>query len=122
MSPNKTSLIVPTLMITVGIGWLLTTLGVVPLVDWVWTLGLALVGVLTLGLDGIDKVTIAVGPFFLLAALLSVLRQTGRLSVNVEVPVLTIAAGVLLLVVRSSAIPAPRWLIDSGPSSRDDRP
>ena len=105
------TLIIPILLITFGIGWLLTTLGVVPQIDWVWTLGIAVVGVLTLAAGGIDKVTIVVGPFFILASSLSILRQTGWLKIDLEVPLLVIAAGVLLLVARMDVIPAPTWLI-----------
>jgi hypothetical protein len=70
MADSKT-LVVPILLITLGAGWLLTTLGVVPEVNWVWTLALALVGVLTLAIGGLDKVTIVVGPFFIIASCLS---------------------------------------------------
>src|SRR3990172_7098842 len=107
------TLIVPVLLITFGVGWLLTTLGVVPQIDWVWTLGIAIVGMLAFALGGIDKVTVVVGPFFLLAAFLSILRQTDKLRIDMEVPILIIAAGILLLVARLSSIPAPTWLIHS---------
>jgi hypothetical protein len=107
------TLVVPILLITLGTGWLLTTLGVVPQIDWVWTLGVAFVGILAFALGGGDKVTVVVGPFFLFAACLSVLRQTGRMALNLEVPLLVIAAGVLLLVARMKSIPAPKWLIDA---------
>jgi hypothetical protein len=114
MSADKKTLVIPILLITLGIGWLLTTLGVVPEIDWVWTLGLAVVGVLTFALGGIDKVTIVVGPFFIMASCLSLLRQTDRLRVDTEVPILVITAGVLLLVARMQGIPAPGWLIHQG--------
>lgn len=106
-------LVVPFLLIMLGVGWLLTTLGVVPEVDWVWTLGLALIGVLAFVLGGFDKVTFVCGTFFLLASCLSVLRQTGRLRMDIEIPVLVIAAGVLMLVAAYPGIPLPQWLIDS---------
>ena len=106
------TLIVPILLITLGIGWLLTTLGIVPQIDWVWTLGVALVGVLTFALGGIDKVTVAVGPFFLIASLFSILRQTGRLKIDIEIPVLVVTAGVLLLLARLPMIPPPKWLTE----------
>jgi hypothetical protein len=112
------ALIVPILLITLGIGWLLTTLGVVPEVDWVWTLGVALVGILAFALGGFDKVTFVVGTFFLLASFLSVLRQTGELHLDIEVPILVIAAGVLMLIAQSRFIPVPRWVIES---QRDTR-
>ena len=110
---------VPLLLITLGVGWLLTTLQVVPQIDWVWTLGVALVGILTFALGGFDKVTVVVGPFFLIASFLSILRQTGRLNVNIEIPVLVIAAGVLLLVARMNFIPVPKWLIETSRNEKD---
>jgi len=114
---DKKTLVVPVLLITLGIGWLLTTLGVVPEINWVWTLGVALVGVLTIAIEGFDKVTAVVGPFFILASCLSILRQTGRLSIDLEVPVLVIAAGVLLLIARLPAIPVPKWLTERDKTS-----
>jgi hypothetical protein len=114
------SLVVPVLLIMLGTGWLLTTLGIAPPIDWVWTLGIAFTGILVFVLSGFNKVSVAVGPFFLLASGLSVLRQTGRLSIELEVPILVIAAGVLMLVAHSRSIPSPHWLVDS-PSTRRDR-
>jgi hypothetical protein len=107
------ALVIPILLITLGVGWLLTTMGVVPQVDWVWTLGVALVGILAFALGGFDKLTFVVGSFFLLASILSILRQTGRLGVNIEIPVLVIAAGPLMLVALMRFIPVPRWLEES---------
>lgn len=112
MSAEKKTLIVPLLLITLGVGSLLTSLGIVTGVDWVWTLGLAVVGVLAFALSGVDKVSIVVGPFFIIASFLSLLRQTDRLSVDMEIPVLVIAAGVLLLLARLRTIPLPSWLPD----------
>lgn len=112
------ALAIPILLITLGVGWLLTTMGIVPQVDWVWTLGVALVGILTFALGGFDKVTFVVGSFFLLASLLSILRQTGRLGINIEIPVLIIAAGVLMLLALLKAIPSPKWLTDSANEPR----
>ncbi len=115
------TLIVPILLITLGCGWLLTTLGIVPQIDWVWTLGVALVGVLSFAMGGIDKVTIVVGPFFLFASFLSVLRQTGRLRIDLEIPLLVIAAGILLLVARLPAVPLPKWLSETTAGPRRGR-
>ncbi len=58
-------------------------------------------------------VTVVVGPFFILASCLSVVRQSGRLDVDVEVPILVIIAGLLLLVARSPSIPIPKWVIEN---------
>lgn len=112
MKPSSKTLVFPLLLITIGFGWLLTTLGVAPGIDWVWTLSLAAVGLLAFFIAGCDKVTVIVGPFFFIASVLSVLRQTGRLRIDVEIPVLVIVAGVLLLIARSSAVPIPQWMAE----------
>jgi hypothetical protein len=107
---DKQTLILPILLITVGVGWLLSTLGITPEINWVWTLGLFATGLLTFALYGFDKATLPIGGFFLTAAVLSVLRQTGRLSLDVEIPILVIVGGVLLLACRHPAVPTPKWL------------
>lgn len=107
---DKTTLLLPILLIAVGVGWLLSALGIAPSIDWVWTLGLATIGVVAFLLGGIDKFTVVVGPLFLLASLLSVLRQTGRLDFNVEIPILVIWSGILFLLARLRSIPVPAWM------------
>jgi hypothetical protein len=109
---DKQTLILPILLITVGVGWLLSTLGITPEINWVWTLGLVVTGLLTFVLYGFDKATLPIGGFFLTAAVLSVLRQTGRLPLDVEIPVLVIVSGVLLLACRHRSVPTPKWLKD----------
>lgn len=113
MSPNsRAQLIVPVLTIAVGVGWLLTAQGFAPGVNWIWILGLGVIGLLTIVVSkGFDKVSVVLGPFFLLASLLSVLRQTGHLSLNIELPVLVISVGVLSLVAQAPAIPKPGWYV-----------
>jgi hypothetical protein len=112
MTVERQTLIPPVLLIAVGVGWLLTELDIAPRIEWVWTLGLGAVGLLAFVVGGWDKVTIVVGPFFILASGLSILRQTGDLKPDVEVPTLVIAAGVLLLVARSPAIPVPKFILE----------
>src|SRR5687767_10469203 len=107
--PRKT-LVAPILVITVGVAWLLMTLNVIAPVNWVWTLGLAVGGIVTLVAGGIDRLSIVAGPLLLLASLASVLRQTGRLSIEHEVPCLVIALGVLMLIGRILNLPAPTWM------------
>lgn len=118
MTPDNKTLVLPILLITVGAGWLLTVLKVAPGIDWVWTLGLAIVGLMTFALSGLDKLTVVVGPFFIAASFLSILRQTGRLAMDVEVPILVILAGVLMLVARAPAIPLPKWVIQDPAASK----
>ncbi len=111
MTSDRKTLLLPLFLITLGTGWLLTTLGIAPAIDWVWTLGLAAVGVLAFVLGGFDKLTVVIGPLFIVTSCLSVLRQTGRLEINTEMPILVIVTGVLLLIARLPAIPAPAWLL-----------
>jgi hypothetical protein len=117
MSSNSgMSLAIPILIVAVGVGWLLTAQGFGPGINWVWTLGLGVIGILTFVLSkGCDKVSVVIGPFFLLASLLSVLRQTGQLSLDSEVPILVIAIGLLLLVARLPTISKPGWFIEVPP-------
>ncbi len=110
MKTSNKTLIPPVVLITIGTGWLLTTIGIAPGVDWVWTLGLAIAGLLTLVICGIDKLSVVIGPFLILASCLSLLRQTGRLTTNIEIPILVILAGLLMFVARIPSIPAPKWM------------
>ena len=73
MSPQRQSLLLPVVLLAVGVGWLLTSLGVMPGIDWLWTSILAGTGVLAFVLSGFDKVTVVIGPFFIAASLLSIL-------------------------------------------------
>jgi len=122
MNPKRSaSLGVPILTIAIGVGWLLTAVGYVPAINWAWTIGLAAVGLLTFALSGLDKASVVIGPFFLLASVLSVLRQTGALDVNVEVPLLVIGVGVLLALARLPLIPLPGWLEPLAPSATEEQ-
>lgn len=102
--------VVPVLIILFGITWLLNVLQIIPGVDWIWTVGLAAVGILTLAVGGLNKLTVVIGPFFLATALSSILRQTGRLAIQHEIPILIIVLGVLLLLVQFVKLPMPAIL------------
>jgi hypothetical protein len=118
MPASRSSIVLPLLLIVVGVGWLLTASGVAPGIDWLWTLGLAGVGFMTFIVGGFNKFTVVTGPFFIVTSILSVLRQTGRISFDVEIPILVILAGILLLVARHPAVAIPHWVIQ--PQPRDD--
>jgi hypothetical protein len=118
MFANRATVVLPILLITLGTGWILTVLGVAKDLDWPWSLGLLSVGLLTFIVGGIDKVTMVVGPLFIVASLLSILRQTGRMTLDLEAPVLVVITGVLMLLVHWKRIPAPRWLNEAN----DPRP
>jgi len=108
-------LIVPVLTVIVGVTWLLNVLEIMPGVDWMWTVGLASVGILTLVVGGVNKLTIVTGPFLMVASVCSLLRQTNRLVVDREIPILVIILGVLMLISQLSGLPMPEAI-----QSKDD--
>src|SRR5262245_43424270 len=119
ISRSKGPLVLSILIIALGIGDLLTAQGFIPGIDWAWTLGLAVVGILTFVLSGFDKVSVVVGTFLIASSVLSVLRQTDRITENVEVPLLVISLGVLIFIAQLSIVPAPKWLV--WPPGGDDK-
>jgi len=110
MSKLGKQYVAPILVIIVGIGWFLNVQGVIPKVDWLWTCALGTVGILMLVVGGFDKLTVVIGPFLIVASICSILRQTGCLSIDKEVPILTIVLGVLLLIVHIMKLPTPDLL------------
>jgi hypothetical protein len=108
-------LIVPVFTILVGIAWFLNVMGVMRGVDWVWTLGLATAGILSLVAGGLNKITVVTGPFLLVASVCSLLRQTGRLAADHEIPVLVIVLGILMLISQLSNLPVPESLRAENP-------
>lgn len=113
MGRSKEPLVAAILLILVGVGSLFNTMNLIPQVDWLWTLGLAVVGILILAFRGINKVSFVLGFQLVLASVFSVFRQTGRLHIDYEVPCLLITLGVLILISYLAPLPAPKWLDDS---------
>jgi hypothetical protein len=121
MPASKVGLAIPIVIVLVGVGWLLNTLDLIPDINWVWTLGLAAVGVATLMVEGINRLSVVVGPFFLCAAFFSVLRQSGQISEKVEAPCLVILLGILLIVSQVSKLPPPEWILEDDRPRKDQR-
>lgn len=111
MKTNKNFIILAVSLITIGSGWLMTSVELMPGVDWIWTLGLSVTGILILLLGGVDKLTIVVGPFFIATGVLSILRQNGMININIEIPILIIISGLLILYSSLSRHPDPPWLL-----------
>ena len=102
--------VVPVLIILLGVTWLLNVLQVLPAVDWIWTAGLAAVGILTLLVGGINRLTVVVGPFLLVGSICSLLRQLGCLSVDREVPIMITFLGIFMLVAQFLGLSLPEFL------------
>lgn len=118
-SAGKGPFVLAVLIIVLGVAWLLSARGVGLGVNWIWTLGLGTVGVLTFVLSGgLDKFSVVFGPFFIACSVLSILRQSGTLALDTELPVLVILIGVLLLVAQMRFVPPPKWFAPLGPPSR----
>ena len=105
MAKSKSGIVIPFLILAIGIGWLLTNLEILPEVNLVWPGGLAAAGIITLVVHGINKGSIVLGPFLIVAAGLSVARQTGRMPLKIEVPILVVTLGALLLLSALSDLP-----------------
>jgi hypothetical protein len=99
------SIIISLIVIAVGLGWMLNVMDVMPGVNWIWTGGLGVAGILILGLGGSNKLTWVVGPFLLIASVMSILRQQGMLETRYEIPILITSLGVLMLLVSVSKLP-----------------
>jgi hypothetical protein len=67
-------------------------------VDWLWSGGLGVAGILFLAARGIHKFTFVIGSFLLISGVCSILRQTGKLRPDIELPILFIIFGGLILV------------------------
>ena len=72
-----------------------------------WSIGLATVGILSVAVGGFNKVSIVTGPFLIIASVFSVMRQTGKINIVLEVPILVIVLGVLMLISQLSKLPLP---------------
>ncbi|HEV3344873.1 MAG TPA: hypothetical protein VG125_31135 [Pirellulales bacterium] len=114
MAPSRQPLILAITLIVLGSGWLLNNLQdklqITPDVNWIWTLGLGIVGAVVFALGGINKFTVVVAPFLITASALSYLRQSGRLDAAYELPGLVLFLGLLILLAHGRKIPAPPWL------------
>lgn len=97
---------VAALIIVIGIALLLESLKVTPHVGWVWVLGLFGMGLIWLWVEGKNKLTVVICPLMMFGSLLSLLRQLGHLTLDIEVPLLVIALGVLIAYSQSASVPS----------------
>ncbi|MGD9789394.1 MAG: hypothetical protein AB7Q00_06045 [Phycisphaerales bacterium] len=112
--PPKVLIVVASLIVLVGLGWLLSGLGLMPEVNWIWVGGLTVSGLLVVALGGIDRMTLTVGPFLLAAAIGSFLRQSGSLDAKIELPALVLVFGMLMLLNLVLPVKNPEWMRTDG--------
>ena len=68
MKTRLQSIVISLVTIALGTAWLLNTLDIIPGVNWIWTVGLGLAGVLLLAMGGVNRLTIVTGPFLVVAS------------------------------------------------------
>lgn len=120
MNRPTTPLVFGVLLVFLGLGWLLNESNVTPEVDWIWTLGFAVVGLLVLFCRGLNKASIVVGPLLIACAVFSYVRQTGYLAPDYELPILLVVSGLLVIISYYAPLPPPRWLVE--PPDLSERP
>lgn len=102
----------PATVILVGMGWLLTSLGILPGVRWAIPATLAFLGTLILVIDTISRFSFTVGLTLGLSALFSVLQQIGALPQGTVLPLSLLVLGLLwllsYLLIRKSTPTLPR--------------
>jgi hypothetical protein len=103
----KKKLLAPAITIAVGLAWLLNTLNIIAGVDWLWSIGLLAAGIFNIAAGGLNKVSIVTGPFLVIASIFSVMRQTGRIAIDLEIPILIIVLGVLMFISQLSKLEVP---------------
>ena len=118
MDSKKTGIASGVTIVVLGVAWLLNNVGLLPAVEWIWTLGLAVTGILIVAIGGLDKATVVIGPFLIIGSLFSILRQTGKISISYEIPILVIIFGLLLLVAVLLPFKAPKWLVGEQETQR----
>lgn len=106
MKTSKHEIVIPVLLLAVGVGWLLSNLGLFDGIDFAWPLGLAAAGVLALIIPGITKRSIVVGPFLIVAGGLSLARQLKKINWDIELPCLVITLGALLVISHLANVPS----------------
>jgi amino acid transporter len=121
MNSRKPAIAISFFIVAIGIAWLLNAMHVVPNLDWIWIIGLGVSGILLLTITRLDRFNFVAGLSLIVSSVLAVLRQTGRITVNVEAPVLFITVGILLLVAQILPLPAASTLAEK-PRTRDEPP
>ena len=96
MKSRKAAIAISFLIIALGLAWLLNVVNVIPGVDWIWVIALGVSGILLITITRLDRFNFVTGLSLIVSSVLALLRQTGKLSVNFEAPVLFITVGVLL--------------------------
>jgi len=120
MKSRKPAIAISFLIVALGIAWLLNVRNPMPGVDWIWPIALGVSGILLLTTMRLDRFNFVAGLSLIVSSILAVLRQTGKISVNFEAPVLFITVGVLLFLAQLLPLPASTAKPDDESKTGDD--
>src|SRR5256885_1980441 len=98
-------IVIGLVIIAIGLAWLLNAMHIFVGVGWLWTLLLLGSGVLTLAWPKLNKLSFLAGTCLVIGSVFSILRQSGWISVEVEVPLMVVIFGVLFIVAQLPMIP-----------------
>jgi hypothetical protein len=121
MRSRKAAIAISLLIVALGVAWLLNAMRVAPQLDWIWIIGLGVSGILLLTVTRLDRFNFVTGLSLIVSSVLAVLRQSGKLTVNVEAPVLFITLGTLLLLAQLLPLP-PSTTPDEKPPTGTEPP
>ena len=98
----------PVTLIVVGLGWLLWEFRLFPDIDWIIGLGFIVGGIAVLGLDGINKNSVVIGPFLIAVGVAWLVHDRYGTHWRLIIPVMLVLLGGLMLIARSGRVPERR--------------
>jgi hypothetical protein len=105
---NKAAIAISLLIVALGVAWLVNKLNITPGYDWFWTTALLVSGLLLLTIAGIDRFNFVVGVSLIVCAVLSALKQWGKITDDLVPPILFTTIGVLLFLAQVFRLPKNR--------------
>jgi len=114
---RKPAIAIAFLIIALGIAWLLNAMRIAPDLDWIWIIGLGVAGILLLTVTRLDRFNFVAGLSLIVSSVLAALRQSGKLTVNIEAPVLFITVGILLFLAQLLPLPSASASSEKPPRS-----
>ena len=111
--------ILPGLIISVGLAWLLNNMNILPNIEWIWIIVSAYAGIMCLTVTKLNKITAVTGPLFIIYSIMSFLRQNGTITFETELPLMTIILGFLMLIAEKKNLPMPEF--EEAPKAKEEQ-
>jgi hypothetical protein len=103
-----------------GVLWLLSALGLLPRVNWLWLIALLATGIVPVIVAGLNKFSFAFCLTMCAWAVVSLLEQTGVMRMKVAFPTVVICAGAAMTLSLFLSLRWPAWM-GARPESRAGR-